>query len=387
VRHYYTADFMTKHFPKFMASTRAVSERTFGMETFSQKEPKNRWALEAVMLPLGTTFLRRDTREFQSLQNGSVFTAMDFSRLPGQTTRQVSSAALASAWNRDEEGFAVRMVLGGTPFAGGVEAEHTGVMAWWQSRYVQVDRDRPGQHRMTDLSVNGRRAVFYLEDAVVHLGAGFDVRHPKESTLTNLEQRASGAETTRYALLQGDPQTLRRGETVRNEGVAWAWHEGVGYFPPRDGEKVLRDVLQVGEPNRQVFSFWSDHGNKKNSLSFLWSVRPDVRLEEMPALLREPGWKVVRNDVRIQSLAVPSRGWWGAVFHEPGNWEDGSLALQVDRPCLLILEKKEGKMWVRYSDPLQQGGSLILTLNGKAHAMPFAEYPHLGMSRSREISD
>lgn len=385
VRHYYTADHMTKHYPRFMASLRAVSERTFGMETFGQKEPKNRWATESIMLPLGTTFLRRDTREFQSRENGAAFTAMDFSRLPGQTTRRVGPEALAAAWNRDSSGYAVRMVFGGTPFAGGVEAPHTGIMGWWQSRHVQVDRDRPDDHKTTDLSVDGRRATFFLEDAIVHLGAGFDVTHPAEPTLTNLEQRASGAATTTYAV-GGEIAELPRGETAEDRDIRWAWHEGVGYLPPRHGMKTLRDVVQPGEPDRQIFSFWSDHGRDEKDLSFEWAVLPDVAVADMPARAAGPSWKVVANTVRAQAVSVPAKHWLGIVFHEPGTLEADGLEVTADRPCLLVLERDGEGFLIRASDPLQQGGTLALTINGRPCTVEFPGHPHLGKTAEARMA-
>lgn len=377
VKHYYSADHMTKHFPLFMASLRAVSERTFGMETFSQKEPKNRWAIESVLLPLGTTFLRRDTREFQDQATGGVFTAMDFARLPGQTTRHITPDELAAAWNRDASGYAVRMVFGGTPFAGGVEAPRTGMMSWWQSRYVQVDRDRIGEQKSSDLSVNGCRTTFFLEDAIVHLGAGFDIRHDTQPTLTNLEQRASGAGSTTYAV--GDEvRTMARGETVRDPGIQWAWHEGVGYVPPDHGERVLQDVMQPGEPAKQVFSFWSDHGRAERDLSFAWSVFPGVTAEQMPALAASPPWRVVANSVKLQAIEAPERGWIGAAFHVPGTLEAGGHTLEVDRPCLVIAEHEDGVTKLRVSDPVQQGGKLRLVWDGRPVEVELPGHPHLG---------
>jgi hypothetical protein len=384
VRHYYTADYMTKHYPMFMASLRAVSERTFGMETFGQKEPENRWAIESIMLPLGTTFLRRDTREFQSREDGPAFTAMDFSRLPGQTTRRAEPEALAAAWNRDSSGYAVRMVFGGTPFAGGVEAPHAGLMGWWQSRYVQVDRDRPHGHKATDLSVNGRRATFFLEDAIVHLGAGFDVSHPTDPTLTNLEQRASGADITTYAA--GDEvRQLPRGQTVTDADIRWAWHESVGYLPPKHGTKTLRDVKQPGEPGRQIFSFWSDHGKNDKDLTFEWAVLPGIAVADMPARAVNPPWNVVSNTVRTQAVSIPHKKWLGIVFHEPETLKADGLTITPDRPCLLIVERDGEDLRIKASDPLQQGGPLTLTINGQTCTVEFPGYPHLGKTAEAEL--
>jgi hypothetical protein len=375
VKHFYTTDFMTKHFPRFMVSVRAISERTFGVEAFAQRGLENRWAVESVMLPLGTVLLRRDTREFQDTGTGGVFTAMDFARLPGQTTRHVSSEQLASAWNQTNDGEYVRLVTGATPFSGGVTTTRTGVMGWWQSRYVAVDRDRPGA-KMTDLSVNGRRATFLLEDAIVHLGTGFALEHP-EPTLTSVEQRASGPDTVTYAV--GDAiRTAGRGEVVRNPNVAWVWYDGVGYLPPTHGEKVIQDVMQPGKPQKQVFSIWSDHGNAERSLSFEWAVLPDVTVERMPMLASNKPWRVIANGHHLQAIEVPDRQWAGAVFHSGGAIKALGTEIAVDRPCVLIAERVGSAVTLSLADPLGTDDAITVRLGAESKTIRFPGHPHRG---------
>ncbi|MGN6627797.1 MAG: polysaccharide lyase family 8 super-sandwich domain-containing protein, partial [Tepidisphaeraceae bacterium] len=175
VRQYYTIDYMTKHYPRWMASVRAVSNRTYGMETFAPYHAPMRNDDLNIFVPLGTCFLRRDTREFQDLATGSAFAALDFARLPGLTTKHVDDATIRSCWN-SQDGHPSRYVWGNTPFSVGVATDQTGLMGWWQSRYVLVDKDKPQITKRTDISVDGRRATFFLEDAIVQLGAGFDIR-------------------------------------------------------------------------------------------------------------------------------------------------------------------------------------------------------------------
>jgi hypothetical protein len=385
VRYWYSSDYMTKHYPMFMASVRAVSERTFGMETFAQKD--KRWAIESVLLPLGTTFVRRDTREFQDLAASpqGVFGALDYARLPGQTTRHVAGDALAAAWNRDASGFAVRMVFGGTPYSGAATDGRNGVMAWWQSRYVTVDRDRPNELKRSDLSVNGRRAVFFLDDAVVHLGAAFDVRHESLPTFTNLEQRASGAEVTTYAVA-GERRELRRGDVVREANVSWVWHEGVGYLPPADGIKVVQDVLQPGQPGAQVFSFWTDHGREAADLSFEWAVLPDVKVEDMPDRVTKRSWRVVANTPLVQAVEVPATAWAGVAFHAPESVEALGVQIEVDRPAVLSVRREGVRFVVDVGDPLQQGGPLRLRVDGDEKLVELSAYPHLGRPVRVELS-
>jgi hypothetical protein len=386
IKYYDSIQYITKHYPKWMVSMRSVSDHSFGMETFAQKEPERRWSIQSVLMPLGMCLVRRDTREYQDEATKGVWSAMDYARLPGQTTRHVTPAELAAAWNRDGSGYAVRMVFGGTPFSGGVTAGQTGVMGWWQSRYVQVDRDRPSEQKTSDLSTNGVRATFFLEDAVVHLGSGFDVRHDRQPTYTNLDQRASGSETTVYAV--GDSvRTLSRGQTVRDKDITWVWHEGVGYLTPGDGEKVVQDVLQSdtdgaptpAQPGKQVFSVFSDHGRDRRDVSFEWAVIPDITAEQMPARAKDRGWKTVSNSM-TQAIEVPGKGWAGVVFHYPGAVTLLGQRVEANRPCIMILEKTPTGFKATLADPLQTDDEITITIGGVVRTCRFPGFPRRGTS-------
>jgi hypothetical protein len=381
IKYYYTTDYMTKHYPRHMASLRAVSERTYGSETFSQKD--NRLAIDSIMLSLGTIIVRREGKEFQDTSTKGVFTAYDFARLPGQTTRHVTGSALAAAWNRDASGYAVRSVFGGTSFSGGVTTAHTGVMAWGQSRYLNVDRDRPWETKLTDLSVNGRRATFFLEDAIVNLGAGFDLRHP-EPTYTSLAQHQSGPNTVTCAVGE-EIRTVPRGQILRDANVRWVWYDHVGYLPPEDGVKVVQDVEQQGSPNQQVFSIWSDHGNTEKSLSFDWAIFPGVNAEQMPGLVANKSWTIVANSVNVQAIEVVSKQWAGLVFHKPDAVEVLGQSVRVDRPVVMIIETIDSELAVRVGDPLQQGGRLIVTIGGRAIDIDLPNHPNLGMPIEKRV--
>jgi hypothetical protein len=383
VKHYYTIDFMTKHYPRWMASVRAISQRTKGSETFAQKE--DRRALESVLLPLGTCLLRRDTREFQQVGN-DVFSAMDYARLPGQTTRHVDGAALASCWNRDASGYAVRAVFGDTPFSAGVAAPHTGVMGWWQSRFVSVDPDRtPAEHKRTDISVDGRRATFLLEDAIVHLGAGFDVRHDSIPTFTSVEQRLSADGATAKYGVGGEVKSIKRGETATRSGIDWAWYDDVGYLPPQTGTTTVQDVQQRGTPARQIFSVYTDHGRTDQSVSFDWAAIPGITAERTAELAQNRPWRVLVNTTELQAIAVPARAWIGAVFHTAGELKAGDSTIVVSRPCALIVEKHDNTTKIYAADPFETDGELVVTIDGRAVALQLPASPNFGATASAAI--
>jgi hypothetical protein len=365
IKAYHTTDYLTKHYPRHAVSIRAVSDNTFGMETFGKKDIRN--CEEPVYLPLGTTLLRRDGREFSDgvgggAVSGSVWSGMDFARLPGITTKYVDGPTLAAVWNRDKEGFAVRAVFGGTRFAVAVTDDTSGVYGYQQSRLVNVDRNRKGEHKASDISVDGRRSVFFLEEAIVHLGAGYDVRDAERDTYSSLEQRQSirpdgGAEAV-YADA-GGVKRLAAGETLKASGVKWVHYDGVAYLPPADGRTVVQDVMQPGTPGRRVFSVYSDHGREDASLTFEYAVVPGISAEAVEMFAASRPWTVLANTTGVQAVWVPKKKWLAAVFHEPGAVETPLGTVRVDRPGALVVSlDAAGRMTLRAADALDVGGTM-----------------------------
>jgi hypothetical protein len=381
VKAYYTTDYVTKHYPRWMVSLRAVSERTYGMETFGQRnEARN--AVESVLLPLGVSFVRRDTREFQSVENGAVFSALDYARLPGLTTRHVTPEQLAGAWNRDKDGYAVRFVSGNTPYAAIAATEQTAVYGWWQSREVYIDRTRtPAERKKVDLMVDGRRATFFLEDSVVHLGAGFDVRHDSQPTLTNLEQRRSAGEGIVIGV-GSERQSVQAGETVRLPGVTWVLYDEVGYLPPRSTtplQTTIQDVVQPGNPERAVFSIFTDHGRSEADLAFDWAVYPGASEETMRRVGVQRPYRIVENTKRVQAIEAEGGAWLGAVFHEAGQVTlgDGTV-VSVSRPAAVVVERQGGTIRVSAADPFETDGELSVAVGGKTATLSLPGGEHRG---------
>lgn len=366
VKAYHTIDYVTKHFPRYMVSLRAVSERTYGMETFGQRDTA-RPGVESVLLPLGVSFVRRDTGAFQSLEKGAVWGAMDYARLPGLTTRWVSGKELAAAWNRDKDGFAVRGVSGNTPFVAIAATDQTAVYGWWQSKDVYIDRTRTEPERKkVDLMVDGRRATFFLEDAVVHLGAGFDVRHGSQVTLTNLEQRLSAGTEAEYGV-GGEVRKLAVGGKVEEAGIGWVVYDGVGYLPPAatSARVTIQDVEQAGNPAKPVFSVFVDHGREASDLAFEWAVVPGTTAERMAEIAGKRPWRVVANTSAVQAIEVEGKNWVGAVFHQAGSVETSLGRVSVDRPAAVVVEKVGDAVRVYAADPFEKDGGIVVSVGEK----------------------
>ena len=383
--HFYTSDYSSRHFPRHLVTFRGISARTNGIETLGGSFPYGR----QVFMPLGGSFIYSTGDEYGQVTYASnardFMSSCDFTRIPGVTTKTVSDSAITGAWGR--------YIYGDTPFAGTVAAGTTGVCGWWQSRYVKSDTAR------TPISLTGRKAVFFLDNAVVHLGAGYDNTQDALPTTTSLDQRLSAGTAITYGL-NGNAYTIPgAGGSVQNAGITWALYEGVGYLPPVGGVKTLRDVQQNGK--ERIFSFYADQSTPNNNLTFDWAVLPGVSQATLAsyAIPANRPWTIVSNTSALQALSVPSKSWLGAAFHDASaTLAANGMTLSVSRPTMLVVISQPDQvvtvyaadpfenMVAPYDNPLNLNDNLTATINGKAIALKLPSKPYLGKTVGTTVS-
>ncbi|MEI6195275.1 MAG: polysaccharide lyase family 8 super-sandwich domain-containing protein, partial [Verrucomicrobiota bacterium] len=383
--HFYTSDYSSQHFPHFLVTFRGISERTCGIETLGGAFPYNR----QVFMPLGGSFIYSNGNEYGEVSYSSSArdynSSCDYTRIPGVTTKTVNDAALTNAWGR--------FIYGDLPFAGTVSADTSGASGWAQSRYVQSDTTR------TAISLSGNMAVFYLDTAVVHLGAGYDNTQDVLPTTTSLDQRLSVSNAITYGL-NGTTQTIPgTGGTVQDAGITWALYQGVGYLPPTNGVKTLRDVQQNGK--ERIFSFYADQSAANTNLTFDWAVLPGVSQTTLASYATNANrpWTIVTNTASLQALAVPAKSWLGAVFHNASaSLVTTGLTITVSRPTVLIVTTLTNQLAMIYAaDPFENmlapytntnnlTNQLTVTINGKTFALTLPAKPYLGKTVSAAIS-
>jgi len=395
--HFYTSDYSCQHYPNFLVTFRGVSQRTCAIENLqnplSGYFPQGR----QIFVPLGGSFIYANGNEYGAVNynaDGAVFMpACDFTRIPGVTTKTVPDSAFTNYW---------RYVYGNLPFAGTAAANNSGVSGWEQSRQVRTDQ------WTNAISLSGNAAVFYLDMAVVHLGAGYDNSEDTNATTTSLNQCLSATNVITYGLTNGMTQTIpSTGGGVTNAGINWAWYQGVGYLPPSNGVKILRDMQQNGIV--RVFSFYDDQSIPvATNLTFDWEVLPGVSqatLASYAAPANRP-WVIITNTAGLQALSVPSENWLGAVFHtNTATLFASNLTLFVSRPTVLLITTQSNQVATIYAgDPFenmvaphtntvvpftnsaQLVTELTVTINGNAYPLTLPQWPFLGKTVSATVS-
>ena len=396
--HFYSSDYSCQHYPNYLVTFRGVSQRTTAIENLqnplSGYFPQGR----QIFVPLGGSYIYATGNEYGPVSytaNSAVpwENSCDYTRIPGVTTKTVPDSAFTNYW---------RYVYGNLPFAGTAAAANSGVSGWEQSRYVRTDQ------WTNAISLSGNSAVFYLDMAVVHLGAGFDTTQDALPTTTSLNQCLSATNTITYGLTNGTTQTIpSTGGAVTDAGINWALYQGVGYLPPAAGIKTLRDVQQNGLA--RIFSFYDDQSSPAtNNLVFDWAVLPGIdqtTLANYATPANRP-WVIVTNTAALQALSVPSESWLGAVFHDASaTLYASNLTVSVSRPTVLLITTQSNQIAtiyagdpyenmvapytntvVPYTNSAQMVIQLIVTINGKGFPLTLPVRPNLGKTVVATVS-
>jgi hypothetical protein len=396
--HFYSSDYSCQHYPNYLVTFRGPSLRTCAIENLQNPLagyfPQGR----QIFVPLGGSYIYGNGNEYGLVSYSSTGAApwenaCDYTRIPGVTTKTVPDSAFTNYW---------RYVYGNTPFAGTAAANNSGVNGWEQSRYVRTDQ------WTNAISLSGNQAVFYLDMAVVHLGAGFDNTQDANPTTTSLNQCLSATNTITYGLNDGSTQSIpSTGGGVTNSAITWALYQGVGYLPPTNGVKVLRDVMQNSAA--RIFSFYDDQSSPAtNNLTFDWEVLPGISQATLATYSTNASrpWVIVTNTPGLQALSVPSENWLGAVFHtNTATLYASNLTVSVSRPTVLLITTTTNQLATIYvGDPYENmvapytntivpftnAAQLVtqvtVTINTNPFTLTLPQYPNIGKTAVATVS-
>jgi chondroitin AC lyase len=221
--------------------------------------------------------------------------------------------------------------------------------------------------------LRANKSWFFLDDAVLCLGAGITCAHP-EPILTSLEQRRQeGAVTLSES---GRVRALNRGR-LEVEAAEWIHHAGVGYQLLEPHAVHIACVTEIGDWRRvhnqkraghaegDVFSLWIDHGARPHEATYAYAVYPDATLGAMRQFSKSPLAKVLQPTESVQAISMNKEPVVMAVFFQPGRLELADKAwIEVDQPCVLLLDKSALPWQLALADPTHRAASVRVRVNG-----------------------
>jgi chondroitin AC lyase len=315
-----------------MSSTRVIGAETCNGEN-----------LLGLHLGDGVTYFYRTGAEYNDL-----FPVWDWRRLPGTTCRQDQASLEPNS----------KACRGRSDFVGGLSGGEYGLAA------MEYLRD----------GLRARKAWFFLDRAVVCLGAGIDCSAP-ETVLTSVNQCALNGRVT--VSTDQPSREIEKGQHSL-ERLKWVHHDGIGYVFPNPATATVAAEAQRGDwhrvhsrestrsVERDVFSLWIDHGSKPRDARYAYVVFPDVDASVMPSLCDSLPVTVLQQTASALAIASRDGKLIQAVFFEPGRvaWGAGS-SIEVEAPCLVALAETTAVTRLHVADPTHTRKAVKLWLSGK----------------------
>ncbi len=346
-RYFWRSDYLAHRRPEFAATLKMCSARVIGAESLNSEN------LSGYYLADGALYLYRTGNEYTD-----IFPVWNWRRLPGVTCAQ-EDGPLRKFSNVQEK----------TSFVGGVSDGVNGCAVF--------DYQRDG--------VAAKKAWFFLGDQVVCLGAGITADEKVIAPLaTSINQcRLNGPVR---ACAGATERVLPAGVTHAGD-LTWVEHDGVRYlFPqpqqvtvstgPQTGKwrAVLDTVTTPKEPQTlDVFNLWIEHGAHPEHGSYAYILQPtEAARKSAPVILQ--------NTEQAQA-ARAGAAQVAAVFHAAGRLDyTPGHAVEVDNPCVLLLntDPQTASLWV--ADPTQTLSALRVTVDGKSYTVQLPQGGKKGAS-------
>jgi chondroitin AC lyase len=165
-------------------------------------------------------------------------------------------------------------------------------------------------------------------------------------------------------------RVLDRG-SFRVEAADWICHAGMGYqlldsqpvhveCQTKTGDwRAVHDQKREGQVKGDVFSLWLDHGASPQAAAYAYAVYPDVTAEVMGRLGESPVVQVLQRTGSLQAISAQQDSIvMAAFFHEGRLTLKDRTWIEVDRPCVMLLDKSDQTWEVYLSDPTHRAASI-----------------------------
>lgn len=340
-KHFWRSDFQVQRTPDYYFSVKMCSERVIGAESCNSEN------IRGYYMGDGASFLYQSGTEYEN-----IFPYWDWKKIPGTTTQQ------------DDKELPVLTASGyrlPTNFVGGVSDGKSGIAV--------LDYSRNG--------LTAKKAWFIFNDRIVCIGAGITSASGVPVTTSVNQSFLKGEVLVKTAAV-----TTILPESSEALHPKWILHDQTGYYFPEGANLKLETKTVTGSWNRvasmykdepitaPIFKLWIEHGIVPTDQTYAYCLVPKATKQKMEQMASKPTFLILNNDKKLQEVVSSNRQWSGIVFYLAGKSAQPE-GIEVDQPCVVMLQKNGKELSVALSDPTQKLKQLTLTVTGK-HQTTFA---------------
>ncbi|UGU18219.1 DNRLRE domain-containing protein [Sinomicrobium kalidii] len=307
---YWRSDYALYNSPGYSFSVRTASTRT------SKTENGNGENLKGYFLSDGATNIRVDGDEHYN-----IFPVWEWNKIPGVTAPELETIPLRRQWQ----------VPGTSAFTGGVSDNSYGTKVFALDEY----------------GVQAKKGWFFFGEEVVCLGAGINAT-ATEPILTTVNQAWLDGNIT--IAQNGSITQLQPGTHSYENAADWVFHDKVAYFFPEKGKLNIRNQTRTGswgsinnsytsDPvSEDVFTMWINHGTQPSGASYAYIVVPGKETQAEVEAYNPDNISIIENNGNIQAVRHEILGVLQIAFYSAGTYEQDSVKITVDKPCVMILK-------------------------------------------------
>ena len=325
-KYFYNADFMTHHGNGFYASARMYSKRIVNTDNFCNQE-----GLENHYIADGCNFLMVYPGEYEE-----IFPVWDWAKIPGTTVE------LPGNFDGDPRR------KGETDFVGGVSDGKNGIAAFDFKRG----------------KLSARKAWFFFENVYVCLGAGISTKNTKQ-VITTVNQCYFKGE------IKIDGKTISN-KIFRFKTPAEIYHNKVTYIFPATNNVTICGKEQSGswkkinadcsgeKITKNVFSLWINHGTSPKNEKYSYIVCPNSSTKYSNEI------EIISNNSDFQAVENKKLKLIEMAIYNAGKYALGKdLSVEVNIPCILIIQEIGKELKVYGSDPTQKHNKIKVKISGR----------------------
>jgi Polysaccharide lyase family 8, C-terminal beta-sandwich domain./Polysaccharide lyase family 8, N terminal alpha-helical domain./Polysaccharide lyase family 8, super-sandwich domain. len=333
-KHFWRSDFQIQRTADYYFSVKMCSDRVLGAESCNSEN------IRGYYLGDGATYFYQSGKEYEN-----IFPFWDWKKIPGTTTQQ------------DDKDLPVLTASGyhiPSNFVGGVSDGKSGIAV--------MDYRRDG--------VSAKKAWFIFNNQIICLGAGISSSSGAPLT-TSVNQSFLNGDV----IIKSDSETQLPAEASVTISPRWILHDNTGYFFPESGQLRLENKTVTGswkrvalmykdEPiNAGIFKLWFEHSLNSTGQTYAYCIVPRANSERMHEMETTPTFKILNNDVSIQSVISGDENLGGVIFYKAGTSKLFG-GIETDQPCVLMVKREGSRLSVSISDPTQKLSQIQLRLNG-----------------------